>query len=129
MRSMLLAFLTFSVFLGCHHDSPKVERQKAIYYSLSDVPRGELEREITRTMETQHLPTPGKAMIYLLDQSIAMFPRLDAMVDRAAVQAGIQVPPKDPLDEAEAQIKVARQVQSMLQARAAIARIEAEANE
>jgi hypothetical protein len=58
-----------------------------------------------------------------------MFPRLDAMVDRAAVQAGIQVPPKDPLDEAEAQIKVARQVQSMLQARAAIARIEAEANE
>jgi len=106
-----------------------VKRQKDIYFSLSDVPRREQEREITKTMETQHLPTPGKAMIYLLDQNIAFLPRVDAMVNQAAIQAGVQLPPKDPLDEAEARIKVAREVRSMLQAREAIARIEAELNQ
>jgi len=65
-------------------------------------------------------------MIYLLDQSIAFLPRVDAMVEQAATKAGVQLPPKDPLDEAEANIKVAREVRSMLQAREAIARIEVE---
>ncbi|MCR4303084.1 MAG: hypothetical protein NUV63_02495 [Gallionella sp.] len=68
-------------------------------------------------------------MIYLLDQSIAFLPRVDAMVDEAAIQAGIQLPPKDPLDETEARIKVAREARSMLQAREAIARIEAEVDQ
>ncbi len=126
MKAILLAFLTAFAVLGCHHDSPKVERQKALYFSVSDVPRRELEREITRTMETQHLPTPGRAMIYLLNQSIALLPRVDAMVLEAATRAGTHLPPTDPLDEAEAKIKIAREVRSMLQAREAISRIEAE---
>ena len=126
MRAILLASLTAFVVLGCHYDSPKVERQKAIYFSVSDVPRRELEHGITRTMETQHLPTPGRAMIHILDQSIALLPQVDAMVEQAATKAGVRLPPKDPLDEAEAKIKVARQVRSMLQAREAIARIEVE---
>jgi hypothetical protein len=129
MRTILLVSFTLLAVLGCHQDSPKVERQKAIYFSLSDVPRRELEREIARTMETQHLPTPGKAMIYLLDQSIAFLPRVDATVDQAAIQAGIQLPPKDPLNEAETRIKVAQKVQSLLQAREAIARIESEVDQ
>ena len=126
MRAILLASLAAIAILGCHHDSSKVERQKAIYFSVSDVPRRELEREITRTMETQHLPTPGRAMIYLLDQSIALLPRVDAMVEQAATKAGVRLPPTDPSEESEAKIKVAREVRSMLQARQAIARIEAE---
>lgn len=126
MKAILLAFFTAFAVLGCHDDSPKVERQKAIYFSVSDVPRRELEREIIRTMETQHLPTPGRAMIYLLDQSIAFLPRVDAMVEEAITKAGGHLPPTDPLDEAEAKIKIAREVRSMLQAREAISRIEAE---
>jgi hypothetical protein len=126
LKAIMLASLTAFAVLGCHHDSPKVERQKAIYSSVSDVPHRELEHEIVRAMETQHLPTPGRAMIYLLDQSIAYLPRVDAMVEQAATKAGVRLPPKDPLEEAEAKIKVAREVQSMLAAREAIARIEAE---
>src|SRR5437762_12568274 len=124
MRAILFASLAALAVLGCHHDSPKVERQKAIYFSVSDVPRRELEREITRTMETQHLATPGSAMIYLLDKSIEFLPRVDAMVEQAATKAGVHLPPKDPLDEAEANIKVARDVRSMLQPRTEIHRME-----
>ena len=129
MRTNPLVCLTLFVILGCHHDSSKVRRQKAIYFSVSDVPRAELEQEIARTMESQHLPTPGKAIIYILDQAIVMLPRVDAVVDQAAIQARVQLPPKDPLDEAEDRIKMARKVRSLLQAREAIARIEVESDQ
>ena len=126
---MVFAGLALLTLLGCHHDSEKVARQKAIYFSLSDVPRAELEREITRTMETQNLSSPGKAMIYILDKSIAARPQLEAIVDQATIQAGFQLPPKDPLDEAEDKIRVAREIRTMFQAREAIAKLEEEVDQ
>ena len=126
MKNIIFTALALLSLLGCHHDSDKVARQKTIYFSLSDVPRAELGREITRTMEVQHLSSPGKAMIYILDQSIAARPQLEAIVDKAAIQAGIPLPPKDPLDEAEDRIKVAKEIRTMSQARKAIAKIEEE---
>jgi hypothetical protein len=126
MRTIFLVFITLFVMLGCNQDSPKVRQQKAIYFSLSNISQNEQEREITRTMETQHLSTPGKAMIYLLDKNIEFIPKVEAIVKQAANQAGVQLPPNDPLDEADARIKDAREIQSLLQAREEIARIEAE---
>lgn len=129
MKTMLLLVLTLFIVVGCNSDFPKVTKQKTIYFSVSEVPRKELEKELTRTMESQHLDTPGKAMIYLLDQSIAYLPQVEAMVNQAASQAGSPLPPQDPLDVAEDKIKSARQVRTLLEAREAIARIEMEADQ
>jgi hypothetical protein len=126
MKNIIVTALALLSLLGCHQDSDKVARQKAIYFSVSDVPRVELEREITRNMEIQHLSSPGKAMIYSLDQSIIALPQIEAIVDKAAIQAGIQRPPKNSLDEAEGQIKVAKEIRTLSRARDAIAKIEAE---
>jgi hypothetical protein len=126
MRTVVLIILAVLGMSACNQDSPKVARQKAIYFSVSDVPRREQERELARTMENHHFATPGLAMIFLLDQSIAFLPHVDAIVGKAATQASVQLPPKDPLDQAEDQIQLAREVRALATARQEIARIEAE---
>ena len=126
MKNILLACLTVLVLIGCDQDSAKVRKQKEIYFSvLSDVSRRVLELEINREMEKQHLATPGKAMIYLLDKNIEYLPQVNSMIDKAAAQSGIQLPLNDPLDQAEDRIKTARMIQAMRQGREAIAEIEA----
>jgi len=129
MKNILLACICVLVLVGCHQDSEKVRKQKEIYLSLSDVPRRELELEISRVMEKQHLATPGKAMIYLLDTIIDDLPKLNSMIDKTAADSGIQVPPKDPLEEAEDRNKTARVIQAMRQAREGIAEIESDASQ
>ena len=102
-----------------------MQRQKEIYFSLSDIPKQELEAEIHRTMETQHLSTEGQAMIYLLDKSIAYIPQVNGIVSQAAKQAGVSLPPTDPIVRAEDQIEIARELQALRKAREEIAKLEA----
>ena len=112
--------------VGCGEKTPsKVDRQKAIYFAIPEMPR-DGGKEITRIMEARNLATPGQAMIFLLDQNIAGIPRVRSQVRQVAAKVGAELPPPDPLDEAEAQIKEARLVRSMVQARETIARIEGE---
>jgi len=66
-------------------------------------------------------------MIYILDQSIAYLPQVNSIVGKAASETGVKLPPNDPLDAAEDQIKVAREIRAMTQAREAIATLEGEA--
>lgn len=124
-------FLVLTLFLvaGCVSDSPKVRKQKAIYFSVSEVPRKELEKEITRTMEAKHIDTPGKAIIYILDQDIAQLPQVDAIVNQTASQAGMQLVPQNPLEQGEDKIKTSQLIRSLRQAREDIARIEMEAGQ
>ena len=114
--------------LGCKPTpmEAKVQRQKAIYFSVSDVPRKELEKEITRTMKANNLTTPGQAMVFILNKSLSMWPSMKTMIEKATAETGVILPPQDPLDVAEARIKEAREMRAMAQARDAIARIELE---
>jgi PBP1b-binding outer membrane lipoprotein LpoB len=129
MKSFVFILLSAIFLLGCgNQDSPKVQQQKEIYFSVSGgVPRQELEKEITRIIDRQHLATPGQAMIYSLDQTIAFLPQVNSIVEKAASKTGVQLPPEDALDVAEDQIKLAREIRAMTQAREAIAALEAEA--
>ena len=129
MKSLAFICLSALIILGCgNQDSPKVQRQKEIYFSVSGgVPRQELEKEITRVIDREHLATPGQAMIYLLDQSITYLPKVNSIVEKAASDIGAKLPPEDPLDAIEDQIKLARKIRAMTQARGAIAAIETEA--
>jgi hypothetical protein len=127
MRSILPASFSMLLVLGCHHDSPKVARQKAIYFSITGMARN--DEEIIRTMEREHLPTPGLAMVLILDQCIAQLPQVNAIVAKGAAKAGIVLPPPDPLDQAEERIKTARTIRDMVQARAQIIQLEQEATQ
>jgi predicted nucleic acid-binding protein len=126
MKKALLISCILVGFTGCHQESPKLSRQKEIYFSLSDVPKQELEKEIHRTMVAQHFNTEGKAMIYLINQSISELPKIEATVNQAAAQAGFTLPKSDPLDDAETKIKLARELQTMLRARKEIGKLESE---
>ena len=126
MRYLILALLALLAFAGCSQDSAKVSRQKEIYFASMDVPRLELEKEITKTMEKQHLQTLGQAMLYILNQSIASLPLVDGIVSDAIAKTGVTIPPDDPLDAAADRIKLAKQIQALIKARDSIARIEAE---
>ena len=126
MKYLILTLLALLALAGCNQDSAKVSRQKEIYFASMDVPRLELEKEITKTMEKQHLQTQGQAMLYILNQSIASLPLVDGIVSDAIAKAGVTIPPDDSLDAAADRIKLAKQIQALIMARDSIARIEAE---
>ena len=132
MKTTFLAVGALMVSLGCDPEtatSPKVRQQKAIYRSLG----GEwtrdkykkLDRDLAKIMQTQHLPTEGQALVYLIETGISTYPTLMARVqenmDQQFQAKGI---PVDPLQKEEERLRVAQSMRRWTQAREAILQLE-----